>query len=84
MDDTDPGLPTKPKKTSVKLRARVKTRNIAPGGDLSKLKQQFVVEVLMNRQWAQGSDAAGPFRFDTKEAAEAKAATLEGLVIDVS
>lgn len=68
----------------MKLRARVKSRFVAPGGDLTKLKQFYCVEVLMNRKWAQGADDKGPFRYETKEQADAKAVTLEGLEVDVS
>lgn len=68
----------------MKLRARVKIRNIAPGGDLSKLKKVYVVEILMNRKWAQGADASGPFRYETEDEAKAKAATLDKLQVDVS
>ena len=77
MDSID-SKPAKAKKTRIKLRARTIEIYSAPGGDLTKMKRAFIVEVLKSRKWEWFA------KFDILDEAQTCKEGLDGLEVDIS
>jgi len=78
MPENESQKPAKAPKTRIKLRARVVETNAAPGGDLTKLKKAYQVQVLKSRKWEKYAT------FETHDQAANQAEALDGLEVDIS